>query len=427
MGKNPQDPLRPVSLQGKSLRKIQQNEEEKARQDQQRPPASPRSSDGVPLGGPRSSAGNRLLDGSVPPMPPVAPPPKAPDASRRTRAKHRDAWAAILWGEPEDAASALATAEQEPEQAPQPPAQAAPKPPKPHIPGGTSRGSRRRTCSFPGVLRIMVPEETFTPRTLAVRIVDISLSGARLETRQLDEPYARVLDRDPRHLRLEALFPRREKTTLTGKLIWCRYDPEISVLGIQFDEGPEDLTHIFLPENHFETDPDTYCLSPPVLDPFPSVTSRENLLLTGKVAEADIVVLRVGPEATEIPVTNHRFRAEVPLRVGRSNFFSFTAVREDRSSIPTPVCVLHRPEEEAGQTRLPSGLFDQVQVDPEGQEVVVRLSGSPGRFVPAIKTLSEVLKHAEECSLTYTLKGDARLAARILRGEKVEDDGEGFT
>ena len=368
----PVDPLRPVSLGDKPLRKIEATEEE---------------------GGAR-----------------------------------RRELASLLWGEPEDEPlfdELLGRRREDPRPAqPEPAPAAEPSPPAHGEAAGNldapgrgphSRAHQRRACSFPGLIRILLPEVSFNPRVFAVRIVDLSPSGARLETKQFTPDFCELLRLEKRFARLEALVPSREKITVGGKIAWTEYHEDLSDIGFQFNEIYDEVDRIFLHEVQEGTSTGSVALSPPQLDPFPNLTSLNEFHFTGTVSNATKVVARMGPTEFQAVPEGGRFELTLPLKPDRSNFIAFTAYRGELSSIPTPSCIVHRTGVAETNSLQSRQLVDEWTLDPSHDVLRVRLSGTAAQFHRVLRTMEAVLGQVDTVSMEIEVKGNSRSAADIMK------------
>lgn len=107
-----------------------------------------------------------------------------------------------------------------------------------------------------GRLRLLVPEETFTPRTVDGTVKDLSLNGLRFITTEIEKEYFTVLLKHRSFLRCELTFlGSNVHVTVAGRFAWGHYDsqstPGICLLGMEFTQVPEE-THQFL-EKTLET------------------------------------------------------------------------------------------------------------------------------------------------------------------------------
>jgi hypothetical protein len=280
---------------------------------------------------------------------------------------------------------------------------------------GFQRATLRRACSFPGLLRVLIPEESFQPQVLAVRVVDVSPGGARLETRQLTPRLAGMLGTEKRFMRLEVMLPTSHRANVAGRVAWVEREETMSFLGVRFEQETRAFDECFV-ENLGEGDePELVCLPSPQLDPFPSTTSSTEIDLRGSAPGAKGVLCRVGKRDFRAEVANGRFQLRITLRPGTTNFASVTALRDTVSSIPTPICVVHALDARDTVSFHGESLVESIERSPAGDRLTARFQGDARRFFPILRKLSEVLVNAEEVHLEISLTGDLDKAEGIIR------------
>lgn len=384
MARNPNkpenDPLRPVSLHPKPIRPTPLPVTEKKEE---------------PSGKYQEPVPKRALDETQ----------GAPDRYyHQVSQERRDDLAQLLWGEP-DAGGAASRDQIQKRRFPATPP---PEPPK--------RRHTRRTCSFPGLLRVMIPEMSFQPRLFAVRMVDVSPKGCRLETRQLTPDLARTLKGSRRHARLEAVVPSQNKLILNGYIVWAEFSTEqLSYFGLHFEQEIPDLDNFFIAQGIEETDTDSFRLVSPEIDSFPSVTSKSEITVTGVAPGAQSVLVHGSCDTIEVPVQEDKFSVDVILAMNRSNFLSFVSVLGDIRSIPTPICIVNRPGVDDTMSLEKLSLVRELEVSNDGRHMKLNLAGEPMRFFQALRRIEQALQFADHVSLSLEINGDAQKAADTLQ------------
>jgi len=323
--------------------------------------------------------------------------------------RRRTELAGILWGEPEEPQNILTARVQRP--GTPPPASAVVPGKLPSMPMEAAdqtwyRSTRRRQCSFPGILRVMIPELSFQPRMLAVRVVDISRTGSRMETRQITADLLELLTKEPWHARLEALVPGHERLAVAGRIAWVDFSPEVSCLGLRFETPCESVDDFFTGGLNSDTSPQELTVPSPLLDPFPTVTKSAQFAFHGRARDAERVVVRNRGREFSAEVVAGRFECTVPLTPNMSNFLTFTAVAAAGSSIPTPVCIVHKADARDTISYHAPALSDQLDIDKERGTVTLRVHGAPRRFFAVLDRIARAMEHAEDVHLTVEMKGD---------------------
>lgn len=281
-----------------------------------------------------------------------------------------------------------------------------------------SRRFQRRECSFPGILTILVPTETFQPVKLAVRVIDISPQGARLETKHLDSEMSEKLREDKWFCRLEMLVPRRDKVRCVARVAWVKRGENVSELGIQFDEIMRDLDEIFSDGVSRDSSFENMALRPPILDQFPSITPASEFNFGGEVPDCDKVVVTRGIKKYETVPINGRFLIKVPLAENRTNFLSFICQRGEHQSIPTPAVILQKIGSEDSVSSHSDSLVEDFNISMDGKRLQVSLHGPPSQFFRALKRIEESLLFADDVFLSIDIRGKAAEAAERLESLK---------
>jgi hypothetical protein len=283
-------------------------------------------------------------------------------------------------------------------------------------PGVSTRATNRRPCSIPGMLRILLPEQSFEPQVFAVRVVEISSTGARVETRQLTEELHRLLSLEVRYIRLEILIPARERLVISGKLAWMEYQPDSSQMGISFHPNREDLTSLCMPEWRPQGSDESSFVSPPVVDSYPPTTSKTPFTFTGHALDADMVVVKGKTEEYRVPVESGRFEVTIPLVPGTANELIFVAMVGEMASDPTPVWIIHRLQGDDAQGRKAiAGVFREAVVGQNGRHLRVRFTGDGRDLVQALRRLEETASQGDSFDLTFEMTGDAERALSTIK------------
>ena len=94
-------------------------------------------------------------------------------------------------------------------------------------------------------VRVLVPEETFSPYVHEAVIMDISERGMKLRTQDIDEATYKMLLGSTRMVRITFTPPETEKAhTLFGKIVWIDYNnlvhPPITKYGICLENISEE-------------------------------------------------------------------------------------------------------------------------------------------------------------------------------------------
>lgn len=313
-----------------------------------------------------------------------------------------------------------------------PPAAAPPAPAKPPSPASTtpapprkkaaaapqsrSRELVRRPCSFPAILRLMLPELTFTPIAMPVRVVDLSPTGARLEIAQLDHELYLQAIAEPRYVRLEILVPTAEKLQVAGRLVWIEHDATISTVGISISPSREDLARECLPEWDARAATRSNPVLPPSIEHYPVTTGKSPFKFVGTAIDAESVIVESTAGRAEVPVVAGAFTVKVPLALNAYNELKFFARAGEAISDPTPVWISHQAGQPDTQTLVPGKpIFQDVALAPDGGSLTIKFKGRPREIGEAMQRLEEVMGLVENCAMHVQLFGDAQKLARCLK------------
>lgn len=97
-----------------------------------------------------------------------------------------------------------------------------------------ARRHPRYACQLASQLRVLCPEMTFTPMEIQAQLLDISLTGARLITRQLTKDYYLLLIREVRQAKIEVDLDQKNCLKLRARIVWMDYSLRECFLGVQF-------------------------------------------------------------------------------------------------------------------------------------------------------------------------------------------------
>lgn len=109
----------------------------------------------------------------------------------------------------------------------------------------------RYACSYFGYMEVLFPEETFTPKSFYIQVVDLSLSGCRLHSKSITRDFFKLMLVEQRHVRLTVDLTDRRVLRLKGRIVWIDYGEEQTFLAISFtglSKDDEDQLSLLLEE-----------------------------------------------------------------------------------------------------------------------------------------------------------------------------------
>ncbi|MDX2176702.1 MAG: PilZ domain-containing protein [Candidatus Sumerlaeia bacterium] len=268
-----------------------------------------------------------------------------------------------------------------------------------------SRREKRHACSFPGLIKILVPERSLTPISLPVRLVNFSGGGALIEVHSRQA----TIEDDPilstRYFELK--MAHSEVPILRGVVAWTDQSAKATRLGLKFHQPHPELERILSPEGSRGGQTVMAGAPPlpmPVLDPFAPTTLDPIILLHGEAQEGLEIVLRDhnGTEHTA-PVRNGRFTIEMTLAEAGENCFMMFSRAGERKSRRLPVEIAY-----LSSTDLSSGRFDaHIEPHPQGGETLkIDFFGTSSQGESLLVQLAELLARCDSMALT------CRVAAR---------------
>ncbi|MEO8377022.1 MAG: hypothetical protein ABI579_05065, partial [Candidatus Sumerlaeota bacterium] len=255
----------------------------------------------------------------------------------------------------------------------------------------------------PGLLRILIPEKSFTPYTLAVRVANISVTGAMVEIHDKTKlpPDIALANRF-----FELKVAHGEIPQMRGIVVWSDLKRANPMLGVSCFEQFTELGKIFKQEGELNG---AMKLGPPKLDPYPPKTKEAVLKLTGEApGEAKEVIVKADEKKFRGPVENGRFSVEIELAPNRDNHFSVRAQIGASKSRAIPVRIFREHADtgfrcDVKMTDRPAG----------GKMVLLDFSGNVRQTELILFRLSQLLTIAERVTLTTKLESQTGFDASL--------------
>ena len=196
----------------------------------------------------------------------------------------------------------------------------------------------RIVCSFPGVLKVLIPEEAFVPFPVAVRVCNLSAGGALVEAHD-------AVKINPDRLLTNRYFELKvahvDIPDLRGKIAWTDFSNKNPRLGLScFERVPalESIVSSSESSIQWEGPPP---LPTPTIDPFPPTTRDSRIVITGRAPEALEVIVKRDTEKFVTDVKQGIFRIVLDMIPETENQFLLRSVAGERRSRAVPIHVVY--------------------------------------------------------------------------------------
>ncbi|MCC5876330.1 MAG: hypothetical protein JJU11_08955 [Candidatus Sumerlaeia bacterium] len=272
----------------------------------------------------------------------------------------------------------------------------------------SDKREERIVCSFPGIMKVLVPEKSFVPIAVAVRVANLSSGGAMVEIHDRARE-DRTLNLPDRFFELKIAHP--EIPLLRGTIAWTDCSGEKPLLGLSFFERHEALaTHDIVSDTHRKV------AGPPPLpeltvDPFPPSTNEETLVITGKAMESNEIIVRGEDGTTNVPVVKNRFEITLKLSPDKKNHFKLQGVAGMRSTRQVPIQVLFERDNNRGKfIHSISSSEDRFG----NHRVRLTFSGTMRQAERMLYRFSEIQANGDRLDFDATVTGATRVEQRLI-------------
>jgi len=273
----------------------------------------------------------------------------------------------------------------------------------------------RHECSFPGILKIIIPETSLVPIALAVRVVNFSAGGTLVEIHERHRKLDLGSNLCTRFFELKVAHS--EVPELRGTVAWTDTSGKTPQLGLKFHAVVPQLVRIFDPSGQTEWG-GAPPLPMPVLDPFPPTTLEPTVFLTGEAKEAlEVVVKSATGEEKAAPVRNGRFSIELRLSEAAENYFVLRSQAGTRMSRRLPIEITFFSLSEVGSVRFDASLDERRR---DEQIVSVEFLGPARQGERVLQQFIRMLGVGDNCAITAKIisrKGFERDVFDAMRRE----------
>lgn len=271
----------------------------------------------------------------------------------------------------------------------------------------------RLNCNFPGLLKILIPEKSFLPITLPVRVANISASGAMVEIHDRTKLESDIALAN-RFFELKVAHP--EVPLLRGTIAWWDTRRPSPVLGLSCFDRLHELSQVLGPSN---PDADQVLGPPPLpapkLDAYPNTTAAATLTLQGTAsADSEEITVRGDDGKYTTPLQKGRFTIVVPLKPDQENHFSLRAFAGTRKSRAIPIRITR----EGGQRGFQCDV--DLTTSQGASHIKVDFLGNVRQAERIIFRLSQLMATAERVSLQTRLESSAVFDKRLYEALRSE-------
>lgn len=275
---------------------------------------------------------------------------------------------------------------------------------------------QRLPVSLPGLMKILVPEASFTPISLAVRVVNLSANGAMVEVHdrtKLEETNALA----NRFFELKVAHP--EIPVLRGTVAWSDFSRPNPLMGLSTFERLEQFAALILADESTKGMHAPPPLPPPKLQPYPPLVDEPMITLVGEAPEALEVVARGDEKKFTAPVTAGRFELKLELSPTSENHFSLRAYAGQRKSRAVPVRIQY---EMRGVQRVPRGFkVEEPQGETDGRKALtIEFGGSVRHAERILYRFSQLMAPCERVSILARLEAIGGFDKRLVDALKHE-------
>ncbi len=275
------------------------------------------------------------------------------------------------------------------------------------------RREERHSCALPGLLKLMRPEDTFTPLRLPVLILDISPIGAliRLHPTALKMPLEEVRQRGFSLKVANASLP-----AVRGTVAWSHRTDDLCLIGLEFSKECPEVRTLAERGAIGKEESSVGIPSVPLLYPYKTYCEEPLLRVEGEAYRATEIVIRNddGKELV-VPVENAFFRCELPLVQNSENRFFLCAANHVARSPDVEISVICAPDA-VRNAYVPRASYRVVRTPGEGApSLQLSFNGSPEGARELLQIITELTKGADQSKLEVRLTTNREFEAVRLK------------
>lgn len=263
------------------------------------------------------------------------------------------------------------------------------------------RRERRHSCAMPGLLKLMRPEDTFTPLRLPVIILDISSGGALIRL------HPTALKMSPAELRQRSFSLKVANESLSamrGFVVWVHRTEEMCLLGLQFHKPCDEVGQLAERGAIGREESSQGVPSVPLLYPYKTYCEEPLLLLEGEAYRAEEVHIRSAHgDRFVAPVRNAHFRISVPLGTDAENRFTLCASNSEARSADIEISAWCSPEIESVRN-VPRASYRIARDSTDGSPSLgLTFAGTPTQAQEFLVVLRDLLADAPRARMEVRL------------------------
>lgn len=266
----------------------------------------------------------------------------------------------------------------------------------------------RLPCNFPGLMKILVPEKSFAPVALPVRVTNLSATGAMIEVHDRSR-----IDKDAalanRFFELKVAHP--EIPTLRGTIAWSDMNRQLPMLGLSCFDVIPGLSKLVLADEstkHFQGPPP---LPPPEIEAYPPRTREANVVIRGQAPEAMEVVAKGDYRKFRSEVKDGQFELNLELEPNAENHFALRSHAGARKSRAVPIRIIN---EAAAMPERGRYFHAEISTATDGSSMLqLEFSGNVQQAERVLYRYSQLLAISDRVHLTTTLRTPGTFDQRL--------------
>ncbi len=275
----------------------------------------------------------------------------------------------------------------------------------------------RIAVSFPGLMKVLAPEVSFLPVTIAVRVTNLSAGGAMIEIHERSSNIDRSFVQPHRFVELKVAH--HEVPDLRGTIAWTDFSGSQPALGLScFERHAELAEMIRLADTKFNFE-GPKPLPVPQIDPFPPASRQKIVRISGTAVEGLEILCKRDEKRFTAKVVNDRFHIDLELDPATENAFSLRSVAGERRSLAIPLRIDYAAGTKGGKGfRFDSRIIEESSSG--GQSIRLDFRGDVRQAERILYRFSQLMSISETVALSATLNTSSEFDRRMFDALKSE-------